>query len=349
MNKRHFILFSVGIVIGVLAWVFWQKPPMAADKSAVTIGQSSTNSLSGASQDISTNAMAPPLDEKRVKAMRDTILSQNIPIKFWGKVIDQDNHPLEGVKVRLYTMRGNEYAPGKFNYPIDYRDFTTSADGLFTLTDATGYTLTIESIAKEGYELAKSRMTFGYNGSSDLFVPESQHPVIFKMWKKGIQEPLIFYHKNTRIPYDGTPITLDLAKGKYSTDVNAAGDLRITLLRSPLKIKWGTRNFDWQATIDAIDGGIIETKDEFMYRAPVEGYLPRIEIKMASGDPNWTSHKELSFYLKSQGGKHYSRVTVEFRTDSDQETTGFTFTSYINPTGSRNLEYDPAKEIKPGK
>ena len=345
MNKRRFTLVFVCIVIGVLAWVFWGKPPKAVNEGAATTGRSSTNSLSEASQDISTNAMTQPLDEKRVKAMRDTILSQNIPIKFWGKVVDQDNQPLDGVKVKLYTMRGNEYAPGKFNYPIDYQDFTTSTDGSFTLTDATGYTLTIESIAKEGYELAKGRMTFGYNGSRDLFVPESQHPVIFKMWKKGVPEPLIFYHKNTRIPYDGTPITLDLAKGKYSTDANAVGDLRITLLRSPLKIKWGTTNFDWQAAIEAIDGGIIETKDEFMYRAPEEGYSPQIEIKMAGNDPNWTSQKELSFYLKSRGGKYYSRVTVEFRTDSDQETTGFTFTSYVNPNGSRNLEFDPFKKI----
>jgi hypothetical protein len=53
----------------------------------------------------------------------------------------------------------------------------------------------------------------------------------------------------------------------------------------------------------------------------------------------WSAHKSLTFYLKSRG--NYGRVTLEFRTDSDQKTTGFGFQSFINPSGSRNLEYDP--------
>jgi hypothetical protein len=59
---------------------------------------------------------------------------------------------------------------------------------------------------------------------------------------------------------------------------------------------------------------------------------------MLATDENWTPDFIISFYFKSRG--NFGRVTLEFRTGSDKATTGFSYHSLINPTGSRNLEYD---------
>ena len=100
----------------------------------------------------------------------------------------------------------------------------------------------------------------------------------------------------------------------------------------------GKQKYDWKATIEAIDGGLMETRDEFMYRAPENGYAPRIEVSMPSSSPDWSVRQKASYYLRVHDGRCYGRMTIEFRTDSERATTGVTITSALNPTGSRNLE-----------
>jgi hypothetical protein len=47
------------------------------------------------------------------------------------------------------------------------------------------------------------------------------------------------------------------------------------------------------------------------------------------------------FYLKTKDG--YALIELRMVPGGQY----FRLQSYLNPTGSRNLEYDPAKEIKP--
>jgi hypothetical protein len=37
---------------------------------------------------------------------------------------------------------------------------------------------------------------------------------------------------------------------------------------------------EWHATIEAIDAGLIQSDDKFIYEAPEEGYQPKIQIDM---------------------------------------------------------------------
>ena len=159
---------------------------------------------------------------------------------------------------------------------------------------------------------------------------------------------MIHNTKNIRIPYDGTPVVFDLIKGEKMPDVTGLGDVKIALLRTPPKVERGGRQpYDWVAKIETIDGGLIESKDEMMFLAPESGYAPQLEIKMDRTALDWSPNRQISVYLRSRGGKVFGRVSFEFRTDSDRETTGFTFDAYINPAGSRILEFDSAKQIDP--
>jgi len=157
------------------------------------------------------------------------------------------------------------------------------------------------------------------------------------MWKEGAKETLVPFHKSTRIPYNGTPVTFDLLKGE--TQLGAGeGDLRVILSRTPLEVQRGRQPYDWVATIEAVNVVLAEPDDEFMYLAPETGYRPKLEINMPASSTNWASLKSLSFYLKSRGGLCYGRVQLEFSTDWPQGGTGFRIDSVVNPAGSRNLE-----------
>ena len=80
-----------------------------------------------------------------------------------------------------------------------------------------------------------------------------------------------------------------------------------------------------------------------MYRAPESGYETKLTIGASANDAKWSTSKSVSFYLKSRG--KYARVTADFTTDYDKPKTGFRVTAYINPSGSRNLEYDPLQNV----
>ena len=198
----------------------------------------------------------------------------------------------------------------------------------------TGESIYVESIQKDGYELSPN-FSHNYGPSSGSF----ENPVIIKMWRKGASEQLLSQGGDTHIPYDGTPVVFDLLTGRKNAGDSTVGDLRVTFIRNPLNIPSNYRNaFEWHATIEAIDGGLVQSDDEFMYAAPEEGYQPLIKIDMPTDSTNWKNIYDISFYAKTRGGKVYSRVKFEFRVDYPDSQTGFTFSSTANPNGSRNLQ-----------
>jgi len=94
-----------------------------------------------------------------------------------------------------------------------------------------------------------------------------------------------------------------------------------------------------------LNGGLIESSDEQMYRAPAEGYKPTLTIDMPADSANWTDEKTINVYLRLHNGELYGRAELKALVGSNREATPFYITSYVNPSGSRNLEYDPLQNI----
>ncbi len=81
-----------------------------------------------------------------------------------------------------------------------------------------------------------------------------------------------------------------------------------------------------------------------MYRAPETGYQLRYEVNVSANDPQWSGQAKRQFYLKSREGKVYARLEVEILSNY-QDKAVFNVEYYANPTGSRNLEYDPLQNV----
>lgn len=287
--------------------------------------------------------------DMRVKYRR-ALEANNIPIRFFGKVVDQDGRPLVGVNVHIETRVLIEAAPTVLGAEFHKYNLVSDADGLFVLSNARGDTMTVDSIEKEGYELShNAKMGFLYNRpptDPSLFIPDPARPALFKMWKKRGAEP-IAHHQLSRqgIPCDGTPLTFDLLTGKKD---GKQSDIRVSFWRNPLHIVQDKQKYDWKLVIESTDGGLIRSDDEFMYVAPEDGYQPKIEIAMAATNSNWVIKENASFYLKSRGGKHYARINLQLTTNYEPPPTGLTIESWLNPNGSRNLEFDRSKRAGSG-
>jgi len=272
----------------------------------------------------------------------------NISISFWGKVIDQDDKPLAGVTIKGYVMHDTAASP--YGYSLNHFDTVTSEEGGFEITDTSGSGLTIESITKEGYELSKNVKThFGYRGYAEKFIPDESNPVIFKMWKRKTADVMVTCGTkgSIKIPSNGTFFNLDLVPMKQA---DADGDLQINVQADTSNVKQGNQKYNWNVTINTVNGGLIESNDEFLYLAPENGCTPMWSADMAFDHLDWSTQISKSFYLQIRGGKYYARMNLELMTDyrpSPHGTALLRITCWLNPTGSRNLEYDSRKTITP--
>ena len=349
MKKRLYIIVVL-VALALMLWWLWLR----REQPAIATSQTETPSqaISGATgtmittEDLAKTPWQGTEDYKRsrIAEVRDVIKGANQPISFYGKVVDQDNIPLQGVKVRLNVTHTQEPLPGASRDVIKYLNLTTDDQGLFGVGNDKGSLLMVESLTKAGYKapyVGNRPFWFAPPMANMIYTSDRQKPEIFCMWKLAGAERLLDKGIGTGIPYDGTSVIFDL---KTERKVTSGGDVKVTLLRTPLQISRGQKNYDWTATIEAVDGGVIVSTDEFMYRAPESGYEPKLTISMSAQDPKWTANKEVSFYLKSRG--LYARVQAKFMTDSDRSDTGFRISAYINPkAGSRNLEYDPLQNV----
>ena len=275
--------------------------------------------------------------------LQEIMSNGNRPISFFGKIIDQDGNPIPDVKVTFTIRYIKEVGPIGIGDTFKYPSVKTGADGRFALTDEKGSLLVIKSFEKAGYEPSPKAFdgTYWYWRDKDPYQPDADNPKLFYMWKKAGAETLVRKGIGHAIRYDGSPTTFDLLTGKVASN----GDLRVTLIRTPQQIIYGQRNYEWTATIEVPEGGLLLSTAEQMYLAPSDGYEKKVTIHMNADDPQWTNTQNAALYLKLRGGKYYGRAKLEFMVGSDRDTTPFSITSFVNPSGSRNLEYDPTQNI----
>lgn len=257
---------------------------------------------------------------------------ENVPITFYGKVVDQSGQPVEGVKISLLVVISHLEKYDAQTQPVTLE---TDQKGNFTLNGYIAYGINIVSIEKDGYELSK-KVILSYNfGLVPTYTPDRNNPVVFRMWKRGKSEPLVGASKSYKITPDGRPFTIDLLKHEEKPGISPLGDIIVRINR-PEKLAPG-KKVDWSYSIEAIDGGIIHTNTDFLYQAPETGYEPKYEFFAPATNARWAGWAKEQFYIKSRSGQVYGSLEVEIDTDYDDHAV-FKVDCALNPAGSRNLE-----------
>src|SRR5580704_15398971 len=108
----------------------------------------------------------------------------NVPITFYGKVIDQSNQPVVGAKVDGYVVTGYLKTPREIGQKVDFVSLVSDSEGKFALENTNGMSIQISSVDKEGYKLSPKQVKTTYLYNPSEFHPDINNPVIFKMWKK---------------------------------------------------------------------------------------------------------------------------------------------------------------------
>ncbi len=335
-KRLFFALLGVFLFVGAALWWLWPRLPeeVAAPQKRITQPQQPLPV-------VATNAA--PLEktgmEWHLEQLEKSKWQWKMPISFYGKVVDENGQPVEGAEIH-FSWTDLSPAGGSET------KITSDGNGLFSLTNIRGKHLGINSVTKTGYytSLQQSQFSFEYaiKSEANFHRPDPASPVIFHLKKKGEAEPLMHAEPLYGFSIDRVPHYIDLETGKKTVGGSPVGDIAVRVER-PSQAS-NREKYNWSVSFEAMNGGVVETEEEFPFLAPDSGYQPAIELKYDANDPKWKNYVEKKFYLKSRGGKLYARIKVGIY-PLYQNASAIRFEYFANPSGSRNLEFDPEKQI----
>jgi len=267
------------------------------------------------------------IEKSNILAQRTLELWQG-SINFYGKVEDERNNAVAGATINFdWSEEPKESGFRRTN-------ITSDAQGLFSLNNERGLSLGV-SVGKEGYYPCRTE-TFNFGPLKGTpFQPDSLNPVVFHLHAKGKGASLIA----TRFPsgigqivqlhHDGTPIEITLMDGQQAAP--GTGQLKLELQRDISHPN--AKTFDWSFQLSVPNGGLVKTEDEFAFEAPDTGYQPSLTVDMPATNADWTEDFASQYYVQLPGDK-YARINLNLSAYNGT----FTLKSWINPSGSRDLE-----------
>ena len=361
MNKRKRILIVVALLL--IAAVVWLRPrhsqpsePSVTESTTTDASQPTSSAKAVVRRPVPAVASAPTtvpnLPSQNGAAIVESRISQiqteiergydqwRTPIEFYGKVVDENTNPVANASVHFVWTDLSQNGTSE-------KDAASDQDGLFSLSNTNGKNLIVQ-VSKDGYySYQPFGAAFNYAGENQNFVPDAANPVIFRLKKKGAIEPLVHVQssmggpKGFRIPKDGGAVEISLTTGKAVPA--GQGDLRVQCWTDS-DGKAPGQHYDWKCQISVPGGGVLQSVNELDFQAPENGYQTAEVIDMpARLEADWSSHAKRNYFLKLANGT-YARVSFEMVAGGDHF---FRLESFLNPSGSRNLEFDPQIAINP--
>jgi hypothetical protein len=342
MNRRRKILFALAIVAVLIAlWLLRPRPSSAPTPvpQEIAPGSNSTIKMSyrGAKLPARKSDTLPPSQEYREivaqnelkrRAMTNEALLWRTPLRYYGKVIDENGNPISGARA---TYGGNALDP-TLTQEIRNEGFVTSDQrGIFKIEGLYGVGLMIEVSHPDYYAYPTNSTGFSVRSlpQKGYFSDTEDKAEVFRMHSKGNPVPLILRRGGFHTPNDGSIANFPL---RGNTRAEILGQLQIqgwSGLRSQ------ANPYDWKIQLNLPDGGIVESTNYFDFVAPETGYSKSVNFQVSGSE---MARKQ--FFLKLPSG--YIRFKLQVIMGKDMFVSG---DYYYNPDGSRNLE--PSQEIRP--
>ena len=317
------------------AWIVLRslsESPITAIPLARHTGNRNTKNLNVTHEDL----VRERLQLLEVMKKADPNYDLKVPIEFYGKVLDQHDQPVVGAKIEIGLNVSDDKGSND-------RELVSHIDGSFSLTGIKGELVQVAVYVPEGYTGGEKGNSGSYNyaipGEFDFHVPDPDQPVIFRLWKYEKPEPMHHWQLASKVKTDGTVGWFDLTSGKAG-----AGGLGVSVVDHDT----GDANVV-HVTYKLLGGegcGVLETKDDPMFTPPDAGYQKEIihELHWKQGEITRTEAGKFRFYYHGDDGKYAAaEAEIHFNTPKSCDVALFI---HQNPSGSRNLEYDPALEIQ---
>jgi hypothetical protein len=340
MRKRLTIGVGTLLCVLIIAWYFGADKKDGVNHRADAEGDTKKRASGEQKPEASPQGRSEKTLQKNKFPEEGLDTLNHREIRFFGRVVDQNGAPVPGATVYVTVLYRSALGAGQERNIIK-----TEGDGSFTVSGYKGRTLDI-GLSKEGYDYEGDTGPFHYTllvGKDARFEPDEKNPVKFVMWKRKGAEPMVrYYTVDVELSFDGTPQRVDLLKGRV---VKEGGDIVIRAGVPPGGTAMAPNGrWDWDLIFEAVDGGFVRSNRKLMSEAPAEGYLPSMNLGQRKEDKGWWGQAKGDFYIFSRG-KLYSKVHLYFTGNPHSKWGRVTLDWQTNPSGSRNLEYDKAKDV----
>lgn len=367
MNRTRSILLVVALAImAVLSWWLFLQPKSEIQQPKQAVMSRKSDQVSETNHVTATGMPFSPQSgkSKTTEQLKKEYTSLNHrPIEFHGKAVDQYGDPVPDADVTCTVIIRTPLQEG-----VAKKMTKTGADGTFQLSGFKGESIGV-AVRKNGYEQLANSGGFIYSLMyKNAHTPDPSKPVVLRMWKLAGPEPMIRQRRTYRIVGDGRTYSLNLVEDPDSSKSlrpfvywRNAEEYRIKMLegtgpsleksQTDLQISVHAPTEDsknvrrpWSYILTVPEGGVVGLSGPFPYLAPEQGYQSEFIFMMDPTDPAWSDRPTKQFYLKSRGGKIYGRLALAVYAFS-QNDTSFSVEYFLNPSGSRNLEFDPKKRL----
>jgi len=324
------------------------------DKVSTNAGVEESSDLPSADADTSLNTKRPDgVSKARWEQFLNyycaTKAADNRPIEFYGKVEDENGTPVDGVTVRVRVSSflespEDQWQAGGGQSASESLDLLTDGSGLFALSDTRGRVLYIDSLTKDGFEdVFKYKRTYLYGQRyGGAHAPDRDQPEVIQLMCKRETEPLIRTECLLRVKSGDQKYGIDLIEGRSQT---AEGFENPHLIIAMKIASPSNGRYEWSVSFESPSGGLIVAEDSPITEAPKEGYRPIVEWGSLKKDAKWSLQGNRNIYYRSEDGRMYAAIRA--RVFAYHDGIGrVDLVSLINPRGSRNLVYDPKKEMK---
>ena len=241
-----------------------------------------------------------------------------------GKVLDQNDAPVEGAEIALQVRDWQKVATQRSH---------TDARGLFSVSSR-GNSWIITDISKKGYEFDPASPELLAN-ETDTFKANKKEPIIFRVRKK--EPPTLVLLGEYGISFENGVqwYEVDLIKAKAKQKGYLARweskDLHIDVKATAAPSESGD---EFTVTLEELDPGSgIIALDHKLYAAPETGYQQTYQVTVPTGS---TITKYL--YVKARSGQVYTRLDTEF--NATARGLKMRVKSWTNPNGQRNVDFD---------
>lgn len=334
MNRRHIIIVSsvLGVMaIGVLT--VWRgcsespnqiAPPKLLPESAT--GQMTPKSIKDPETKEEYDAL---VKEKSIAFSK----SNNAPIAFYGRVIDQDGKPLEGVAVDFYV---NAIPMIPVPWGPDERtkgSCATDKNGLFSVEGKRGISFGVSSLKKTGYRESgyyeQGHARYEPYGSGKR-PPDREKPVDFMLIREDLPKAEKVFDKQLELNWNATIII-----ESFGPDV---GKLEFTASRTGRDANNTTKQFEWEVKMRAEGFTMMKLPNENERMAPLVGYASNGRVGFFPNEKGWKSAPDESYAILTDSG-NYGLVNLKIYAGRDDGRVSGRVTVFLNKSGARNIDH----------
>ncbi len=271
----------------------------------------------------------------------------NAPIHFFGLCLDQDGKPLAGVKIKLGVRQWKGFSPIDLRGEEHKFERISDANGRFELSGTIGDVAGIDEAFKAGYTWIPGGTVSRNFYRPRESLPSLAEPVVLQFWKKLPAQPMFAAAPPLRqkVRCDGTPSLYDLKSGLVAAQRTDA-TVQFLMERDPQVLNASTtKRPSWSLTVEIPGGAVQLASTNMPFVAPAEGYLGRAVFGFDAADAGWSPRTNTTIYYRTGTGM-YGRLEFDITATTDGSVAALNWNSFLNPSGSRVLEHDPAKQLK---